>query len=123
VHIPRKGHTTLIISLDEPLEAAWASFGAFCSHEEVLPCEDEGCTHAPREVVGFTAGPNGRIEITCNEEEHIAGPKCTFTAGYSGWDITVDEMKVRSLCPGTWSIGTDQEALGEDLGAVFVSKG
>lgn len=80
---------------DEPEEAAWASFvNSFCSAEDNEVCQAEGCSHAPRDVVGSTAGPNGRIETRWQEEEHFAGPNCQFTAGYSGWDITVEEMKV-----------------------------
>lgn len=30
------------------------------------------------------------------EPEHVAGPNCTCTAGYSGWRILADEMKVMS---------------------------
>lgn len=79
---------------DEPEEAAWAHFGSsFCNHGD-YNCEAPGCSHAPREVVGSTGGPSGRIEHRWTEEEHFAGPECVNLTGYSSWDITVEEMKV-----------------------------
>lgn len=90
----------LTLCKGEPEEAAWAYFGeSFCNHKD-YSCEAPGCSHAPREVEGSTAGPDGRIENRWTEEEHFAGPECVNLTGYSSWDVTVEEMKVSSI--GKW---------------------
>ena len=75
-------------TVNEPPDAAWdyagEGFIEFDEHDgEQAECgSDTGCTFVRRAV-------------TVNREarEHIAGPGCISTAGYSGYRITLEEMK------------------------------
>lgn len=76
---------------DEPVEAAWSYYGHdFVDHDadnqyETKCIESSGCTYPKRETLG------GRDEV-----EHVAGPGCSATGGYSGYRITLEEMKVET---------------------------
>jgi hypothetical protein len=52
--------------------------------------EESGCENVPIEEGG--AFPR---------QEHIAGPGCVYTAGYNGYRITPEDMKVRWSLPCT----------------------
>ncbi|KAK5720216.1 hypothetical protein LTR15_007489 [Elasticomyces elasticus] len=78
---------------DEPENAAWHYYGTdFITDVDTAECEAEGCTNIPR-----TEHPDPGVSA---EAEHIAGPNCKSTQGYSGWRITVEEMGdiLRCLC-------------------------
>ncbi|CAJ2505972.1 Uu.00g001020.m01.CDS01 [Anthostomella pinea] len=74
----------------EPESAAWQYY-----HDDFITLGDveddpldEGCSNVPR-VPGTTD-----MDLI----EHIAGPNCTCTLGYSGWRITAEEMQERLQC-------------------------
>lgn len=69
---------------DEPFEAAWAYYGTdFNNIDDSADFEKNcpDCEAVPR--------------LGNNELEHVAGKSCKGTRGYSGWRISMEEMKVR----------------------------
>lgn len=71
---------------DEPESAAWSNIGGtilFISDEEASEeCSGMGCSSVARDQGDET------------EEEHLAGSNCVSEQGYSGWRISVEDMKV-----------------------------
>ena len=68
--------------VDEPEEAAWSYYGS-----DFVDIEG-GCDGPCGEDLGCSTKPDGP-----RKGEHIAGPGCVATAGYSGHRISLAEMK------------------------------
>ncbi|KAK5739442.1 hypothetical protein LTR17_005347 [Elasticomyces elasticus] len=79
---------------DEPESAAWGNYGIdfMTAADAATACEIEGCSNIPR-----PEHPDPNVSAA---GEHIAGPNCELTLGYSGWRITAEEMRdiLRCLC-------------------------
>jgi hypothetical protein len=75
---------------DEPDSAAWDSSGGryvFVDDIGEPTCgPDDGCYLRQREL-RFPGWPDSP------DQEHIAGPGCCFRRGYSGYQISVEEMR------------------------------
>ncbi len=75
---------------DEPIEAAWDYWGYDCV--TVDPCLTRFRTDAPQRSLGCST-QTWMSQHDGELEEHLAGPNCTATCGYSGHRISLEEMK------------------------------
>ncbi|KAK5113899.1 hypothetical protein LTR85_010432 [Meristemomyces frigidus] len=84
---------------DEPPAAGWDNIyvGFVTLVDSSEPCQAEGCTNIVRTSDYTTDEVNTVIaegsEDSDEEKEHIAGPDCKCTLGYSGWRISANEME------------------------------
>ncbi|KAK5107812.1 hypothetical protein LTR62_000626 [Meristemomyces frigidus] len=69
----------------EPELSAWRDYHYDYITEEDTDCKDDGCSNVLRHP-------------GADEAEHLAGPECTSTSGYSGWRISVEEIQDRNRC-------------------------
>ena len=62
------------------------------------------CSFAPHYVLIY--GDRDTDEIPGEKFEHLAGPECVCSLGYSGYRISAEEMRVRlfnPVIPGIWT--------------------
>lgn len=97
----------------EPPEDAWSEIiqGYITQSDSSEPCcEAEGCSDIVRDGGIVIANPyqsRARTNVRSEAElEHIAGPDCVSTMGYSGWRIGAAEMRVR--CSDSCTIWVSQ---------------
>ena len=95
-------------TINEPPEAAWSYYGS--DYIDVYDSDD-----CQAHNTGCTSQSHGEGQ----EDEHIAGPGCLLTSGYSGANISLAEMRgcraVRALVKkvgefeGPWEDEKDDE--------------
>ena len=66
------------------------------NQEAYNECKAEGCQDVPRTIPAKKYKDGTASELR-DVMEHTAGPHCTNKEGYSGWRISLDEMRV-GLC-------------------------
>ncbi|KAK5174727.1 uncharacterized protein LTR77_001809 [Saxophila tyrrhenica] len=77
---------------DEPTKAGWG--GRLRGNSPVFDpeCEADGCANEERMIPEFVCH-DGSVSEAEQAIEHLAGPSCISTSGYSGHRITWKEMK------------------------------
>lgn len=75
---------------DEPEEAAFDSsgLGNGVIESDTVDCKAESCTNLPRTLPEHIYH-DGSVSEAKEIEEHLAGPDCMATNGYSGHRISV----------------------------------
>ncbi|KAI7553083.1 hypothetical protein KC331_g1464 [Hortaea werneckii] len=97
---------------DEPPAAAWGFYGHnfVAQPDSQASCQSRSCQWLERDK--YDAGGDA-LGIVGDEEtfggleyrEHLAGPECTCTEGYTGYEISVQEMQhVISYIDGLWRL-------------------
>lgn len=79
----------------EPPEAAWSGSGlgrVTAIEHDAARCEAEGCASIDR-IIPYFLYSDGSEHQAEDIIEHIAGPNCVSTQGYSGHRISYDEQK------------------------------
>lgn len=104
----------------EPPEAGWNDSLDACVASADSSCHAEGCSDVPNPSAGMsTAEPRMKsmetlIQASDEGSEHLAGPHCICTAGYSGWRISVAEMRVSTSVIEIWAFRTSDTKLEKD---------